>query len=271
MSPIIQKFYFSVYMMNNKEKLITENSREENVYDLNIDDKIFNTFSIFESKSYLKWNNKHLYYDFQNKFEFLSNLLKELNQYCSILNKNEKYFFPFFMETNKIMMENYKLFLIEKFFHFTKNINNFLKNTRDIKKLITPIIDSNSSQISPNSPNIEIYESDFITLLDINYNAILTFFEGLNIVETLDKKEILDIIDENINKLKNIVEEFFYDNMITVIYPNNDIKEDLLSNFRKGIIEKTLKFYEFIYIFLDLQKLWDDYDKFSKVIFYITF
>jgi hypothetical protein len=226
----------------------------------------FNCFTTFDSNSYLSWNNKNMYYNFPNKLNFLTNLLTDIQEYFNYFENNEKYIFPYFIQLSKKLTDYFKKFLNEKLFSFTKNIQNFLKSTKDIKKLITPILEQNISHKSLASQNLEICESDFISLLEVNYNVILTFFEGFKIIETIDKKQILDIIDENVNIMREIIEEFFNDNLITVIYPNNDIKEDLLSNLRKGIIEKTLKFYELIYEYLDLQKLWENYEKYTKVI-----
>ncbi len=266
--PIIENVYFSVYLFNQNENSIKRSLRGGNKSMFNKADykESFNCFTTFDSNSYLSWNNKNMYYNFPNKLNFLTNLLTDIQEYFNYFENNEKYIFPYFIQLSKKLTDYFKKFLNEKLFSFTKNIQNFLKSTKDIKKLITPILEQNISHKSLASQNLEICESDFISLLEVNYNVILTFFEGFKIIETIDKKQILDIIDENVNIMREIIEEFFNDNLITVIYPNNDIKEDLLSNLRKGIIEKTLKFYELIYEYLDLQKLWENYEKYTKVI-----
>ena len=142
-------------------------------------------------------------------------------------------------------------------------MKNFLSTTRDIKKLITPIIESTNQALNNST---DISEPDFVILLEINYNMLLSFFENFQILNTKDVNDILEIIDKNIFEMTSIIENFFDNNMITIIYPSNEIKEDLLSNFRKGIIDKTIKFYNSIYNCLNLQNLWENYERNIKVI-----
>jgi len=224
-----------------------------------------NSFNKFNLKTYLNSNDKHIFYNFLNKIEFLSNLLKELKEISGNAAKENK--FSFFSSTiNKMIIEKFKAFLTVQLLYFQKNIKNYLKSMKDIKKLITPIIIAiNKPPNSADFNNVDLTESDFITLLEINFNSLVTFFEGFEIKEAKVKKDVLDIIDDHINQLKDCVEEFFFDYMITVVYPNNEIKEDLLSSFKKGIIDKILKFYENIYSYLDLQILWEEFEKYSKV------
>lgn len=225
----------------------------------------FNTFNNFNPQSYLKSNDKQTHFNFISKSEFISNLLKDLKEISEKISLQD-IFAHFSYKVNKLVKEKFKTFLIEKLYFFQKNTKSYLKSVKEIKKLITPVIEANNKSLnSPDFNNVDITESDFILLLEINFKSLLTVFEGFEVDETKEKKDIIDLIDNHVDELRSILEEFFYDNMITVVYPNNEIKEDLLSNFKKGFIEKVMKFYENIYAYLDLEILWEEFDKNTKV------
>lgn len=265
MHPILDKYYFWVYTFQNRNEFDLNNLKIKGE-NSKTDKSNFNAFSNFNPKSYLKSNDKNIYFALMNKQEFTSNLLKELTDISEKASQQNIYL-TFFFKINEMIFKQFKNFLNEKLFYFGKNIKSYLKSTKDIKKLITPVIESSNK--APNSPDfnsIDVAECDFIMLLEINFNSILTFFAGFECTETKDRKDLIDIIDDYVNKLRICLEEFFFDNMITVVYPNNEIKEDLLSNFRKGFIEKTIKFYENVYTYLDLEMLWEEFEKISKVI-----
>lgn len=264
--PLIENFYFFNNEFQNKMKIYCHSSRFKKQTNPRIEMNKLDSFDIFNIQAYLNSNDKNISFNFLNRKEFLYNLLKEIQETCKKPAVTES-FINFSIRIKKLIVTNLKTFLEEKLFLFLKNTKNFLKSIKDIKKLITPVQEVNNQTLkSPEFNSVGVIESDLIILLEINYNLIIDFLENLDIDEAIDKKDILELLDYHVIQIKISIEEFFNDNMISIIYPNNEIKEDLLSNFKKGIIDKTLKFYENIYNWLNLRIVWEEFEKNSKVI-----
>lgn len=283
--PFVKEFHFRIYKLNSKEAKQSFKNHEayKQTENLLLQHKaakldFTNVSAEFDSLGYLQANNKNLYFDFINKKNFIIEILKEIIANNSLLsynsssdnsndlnnnneegtnNENNKFQFGIFGKLESIFIEVFAKFIGEKLEFLNKNAKNFLKTTKEIKRLITP-----------NSDNItDISEPDFIIMLEINFNSIVSFFADFQINNTRHKHEIIEIINTQVSKLRHIVEDFFEDNLITLIYPSNEIKEDFLCDFRKFYCDKTLKFYEQIYSLLDLSVYWDNYEKIIKVIF----
>jgi hypothetical protein len=202
-------------------------------------------------------NRKDFIFHFIKKKLNIFNFLKNLQNFFSFSQeKNSFYLFYSNIEgfINKIFMK-----IITKYFDLMKiNLENFLKSNKEIKKIITPSNEKSNKD-----------ECDFVILLEINLKTILNFMGYFDFKETLEKNKLLKIYGNKIEEILELIKEYFYGNLFTIILPSNDIKEDLLSNFKKHIIDKIMNFNEQVYDYLNIKELWVNIRSIEMVIYFL--
>jgi hypothetical protein len=260
-------YQFSTYYKTisfNTGKIFTDffNFCKEKIFlinDVGINDTVLSEFSInYIMEEYFIPTLKNYYFDQNNGYSI--NLYKErknelVNFISNSILKNNPHT-HIIVQVKEIINSNFFAYLDHILNMNQFMIKRYLSGVKDIKKLLTA---ENQNQLTDNK-----YKNELLVILYNNLSEIYNDIIAENITQSnvsiKDKYRILSSMEEHVEKLLTIIQNFFNDNFYLMRQEN--ISSESIDNFKKELIDTdegkgvVIEFLQDIHSLLGLRKLW---------------